>query len=340
MLNLIQVKMENSGKPIIFCHYGDSSYLKYSLKQVKLANPENRIILLGDEKNRAVAERAKVEHYFFENYNDSIEYQTFEGVYQHVAGIEHGREYWTKFVFKRWFHIHNFISKEKINSFWHFDSDNMILSNLNEQEYKFRNYDCTEQCNGICINGYISSFEVVDGYVKKINALFRNEDYLNEQRADFIQNPLYAFTEMRAYVTYREQEKINSIRLNTIINNESFDDCICQEQGYELYEYAINGRHLKKIYIDTKEDFYCYHIDSSKYIKMNSLNLSWVPDDLFKLILETYINGYNRSAADDEFILLDISYIQRKRGIKSKIKMLLPHSAKQSIKSLKRRLSY
>lgn len=337
--------MNNSRNPIIFCHYGDSTYLVHTLTQVKSTNPENRVILLGDKKNKAIAESTGAEHYFFKDYNNSAEILNFEKVYQHVAGKNHGKKYWTKFVFKRWFHIHEFIKKENINSFWHFDSDNMILSNLNNQENKFRHYDCTEQCNGICMNGFISSFKVVDGYVKKINELFENDVYLNKQREDFIKNPHHAFTEMRAYKTFKEQENIKSIRLNSIINSESFDDCICQCHGFEMCEYPLNGRYLKKIYIDTAGDFYCYHIKSSKYIKMNSLNLSWVPNGLFEFILKTSTSPPSRNKNSqinvEGLSELDFRFLTNyKSALRSRIKKMIQNSAHQNIKAIIKRLLY
>ncbi|WP_298343644.1 hypothetical protein [uncultured Algibacter sp.] len=325
------MKIEDIKKPIIFCHYGNSPYLYYTLKQVKLTNPQNRIILLGDEKNEIVAKKAKVEHHCFQNYDESDEIKVFDQVYKHVAGVKHKKEFWTNFVFKRWFYVHNFIKKNNINAFWHFDSDNMILSDLNNQEHKFKDFDCTEQCNGICMNGYISSFQVVNGYVNKINALFKDEAYLNEQKKDFIKNADFAFTEMRAYKAYREQENINSIRLNKIIGNESFDDCICMEHGYETYDSVLNNQYLKKIYFDANGNFYCYHIESSTYIKMNSLNLSWVPTSLFKLVHKTYKKHYRtqKYGGNEGFILLDVF---QRNSIKSRVFRFFPASVKRRVK--------
>ena len=37
--------------PIIFFHYGNPVYLKYSLKQAKHFNPDATIYLLGDSSN-------------------------------------------------------------------------------------------------------------------------------------------------------------------------------------------------------------------------------------------------------------------------------------------------
>jgi len=275
---------------IIFCHYGNSGYLYYTLKQVRLTNPRARVVLLGDEANRKIALKAGAEHYRFEDFGDTDEGQEFENVYQHVAGEEHGKEFWTKFVFRRWFYVHGFLKQQGIRKFWHFDSDNMILVDLEKQENKFRDYDCTEQCGGMCMNGFISSFEVVDGYVKKINELFKDEAYLDKQRQDFIEYPKYAFTEMRAYATYKEQENVKSIQLSAIIDNECFDDCICQEDGFLRYARPVKKRLLKKLFLDAEGHFNCYHSESKTYIKMNSLNLSWVPDDLFLYILK-YTSG-------------------------------------------------
>ena len=327
------MKIEDIKKPIIFCHYGNSPYLFYTLKQVKLSNPENRIILLGDEDNKKVAHKAKIEHCCFKDYDDSDEIKVFNQVYQHIAGFKHKKEFWTNFVFKRWFYIHNFIKKNEINGFWHFDSDNMILSDLNKQEHKFKDFDCTEQCNGICMNGYISSYQVVNGYVNKINELFKDEAYLKKQKQDFIAHPDYAFTEMRAYKAYREQENINSVRLNKIIDNESFDDCICMDHGYERHESLLNNQYLKKIYFDAQGNFYCYHIESSQYVKMNSLNLSWVPTSLFKLVYKTYKNNIDnrKKVKNKDLILLDIF---QRNTFKEKVLGCIPKSIKRKIKLL------
>ncbi len=325
------MNIEDSKKPIIFCHYGNSPYLYYTLKQVKLTNPQNRIILLGDEKNAIVAKKAKVEHHRFQDYDASDEITVFDKVYKHIAGVKHKKEFWTKFVFKRWFYIHNFINKNSIDAFWHFDSDNMILSDLNKQEEKFKDFHCTEQCNGICMNGYISSSKVVHGYVNKINELFTDEAYLNEQKKDFIKHPDYAFTEMRAYKAYRDQEGIKSIRLNKIIDNESFDDCICLDHGYETYESILNNQYLKKIYFDTNGNFYCYHLETSKYVKMNSLNLSWVPINLFKLVHKTYKKNHNtqKDVSNADLILLDVF---QRNSIKARVLRFIPESLKRRVK--------
>jgi hypothetical protein len=275
------MKNLNDSKPIIFIHYGNSVYLRYTLSAAKMKNPKKRVILLGDESNKNVAETNKVEHYEFNNFDNGEELNLFNKVYKFIAGKEHGNPVWTNFVFKRWFLIHNFLRQNKINEFWTFDSDNIIMTDLADQEFKFVDYDCTEQCGGICMNGFVSNFQVVQGYVDKINELFQREDYLDDQRKEFLQYPKWAFTEMRAYKTYKEEENIKSIRLNTIINDETFDDTICASDGMETYSKRLNQHLIKKLYLSEDGNIFCYHIASKKLIKMNNLNMSFVPTYLY-----------------------------------------------------------
>src|SRR5690606_6504464 len=99
-------------------------------------------------------------------------------------------------------------------------------------------------CNGICMNGYISNFEVVNGYIAKINELFSKEEYLTKVREEIGENG-WAFTEMKAYSTYKEECQIKSIPLNTIIDNETFDECLCQSDDMET---VFNNTYINRIF--------------------------------------------------------------------------------------------
>ena len=67
--------------------------------------------------------------------------------------MEHGRHEWTRFVFRRWFLMHNYLRANGVRRFWNFDSDTLILTRLSAQEHKFATVGATEQCSGICMNG-------------------------------------------------------------------------------------------------------------------------------------------------------------------------------------------
>jgi hypothetical protein len=281
--------MKLMNAPIIFCHYGNSEYLPYVFELARAKNPDKRIILLGDKDNKWLAEAKGIEHYFFSEFDYGPEIETFNEEYQLIQGPKHRHiksgGNWVNFVFKRWFYINNFLNTESIDSFWHFDSDTMVLEALGKHENKFESYDCTEQCNGSCLNGFISKRKVVRDYIDKINSLFKDSDYLKHQQEEFDQqNPKFAFTEMRAYEEFKKGP-LNSIQLNTILDGSTFDDCICQPHDMEM-ESLPSGKTIKKVYIDNSGSCFCFDLKRSELTRMNTLNLSWVPLALFQILFK------------------------------------------------------
>lgn len=283
--------------PIILCHYGNSGYLPYVLKALAHTNPEKEIILLGDDSNQWLNCIKGVEHLHFNAFEFGDELAVFNEVYQLVKGgtsghMKKGRD-WVNFVFKRWYYVYNFLNSRSVTNFWHFDSDNMILDSLSRHEHKFKHHDFTEQCNGSCMNGYVSSPEFVRQYLNKINHLFQDNAYLDGLRTTFQDRTDHAFTEMAAYKAYRDQDSdhpVNPTRLNSVIDGSSFDDCICQEHGMKM-ESFLAVKQIKLITCTDDGRFYCFPQDGSGSVRLNSINLSWVPTDLFAVVLRQLVQG-------------------------------------------------
>lgn len=335
--------MKNKFPPIIFCHYGCSDYLCYVLNQARYSNPNTRIVLLGDDSNKSIAVKASVEHRCFDNYANTKEINTFNEVYKHVAGRNHGRKKWTNFVFKRWFYIYSFLKEQGINDFWHFDSDNMILDNLNAHSYKFDSYDCTEQCGSSCLNGYVSGINVVFGYLKTINSLFLNDQYIAEQESNLINYPTFAFTEMRAYTVYRDKNSIRSTRLNKIINAETFDDCICFEDGYVQYKFQIDNRSLKQIYFNNKGEIFFKNTKDDQYVRVVTLNLSWVPIKIFEIVTQIVKGNYQNSVKytpnNDGIYMLDLTQLSKNNNyLLNFCKFLTPRTFRSKIRKYYKRI--
>lgn len=276
--------MKNSS-PIIFIHYGDAEFLKYTLGALKITNPLKRIILLGDTKNQYLGTQIGIEHYLFDNYNTGKEIELFNKVFKVIKGELHnfnktnGVDYWTKFVFKRWFNLYNFILEQNINSFWTFDSDNLIFENLEKHEDLLSKYDNTEQCKGSCMNGFVSNINTVKNYIDTINKLFQNEDYIAKQQQDFSINTNYAFTEMRAYDEYKKSCNPKTIRLGDVYLDKYFDDCICFENDMEMTTLK-NGKQVKQVYLGNNGKVFIKSILTNKLIPCINLNMSWVSNRL------------------------------------------------------------
>jgi hypothetical protein len=280
--------------PIIFTHYGVSPYLGDVFKMVKRSNPNTPVILLGDEQNRSLAMQHGIRHLAFTDYGSGELIETFDRVYELIQGHEHsnikgGRD-WVNFVFKRWFYIYNFLKDEGVTSFWHFDSDTMILSSLAEHESTFADYDCTDQCNGCCLNGFIPNINTVEEYLITINELFQDDTFKAQQKKEFReQHPKFAFTEMRAYEYYKHKSRFRprTIRLNTITQGITFDDSLRQPHGMVM-EPFYQGKYIKKIYVNQGGRFHCQHKISHATPQVISLNMSWVPLSFYKTVLKAH----------------------------------------------------
>jgi hypothetical protein len=273
--------------PLIFIHFGNSSYLRYTLKSARLHNADKRIILLGDESNRHYGGRG-IEYFDFSHFGEGPEIKLFDKIYRFIGGKQHRESQWVKFVFRRWFHLYYFLSAQRIERFWTFDSDTLVLCQLSRQEEKYVRYDCTEQCGGSCMNGLVNNLKAVKGYLDKINELFLREEYIFEQMKDFEVHPNYAFTEMRAYETYKKESGINRIHLGSVLDGEAFDDCLWKAGDFESFEKLPPGvgGSPKKVYLNGDGSLFCFHKPSQSFVKFNSLNMSWLPDYLFRRIIQ------------------------------------------------------
>lgn len=284
---------------LIFSHYGNSDYLDFTLRCARKTNPNARLILLGDEANIEVAKKSGWEHHVYSEYKGDL-LRRFNNVYRPIQGIKHnhiknGKD-WLKFVFERWFFIEEFAKREKLGRFWHFDSDTMVLQDLRPHDLALRNYDFSVQCNGMCLNGIVST-SVVSEYCAHICALFESSEYLSAQQYEFdTKNPDYAFTEMRAFADYLQKTARPWLHLLSYQENVIFDDCICQAHGFQMCELK-RGQSVKRFYARNKR---IYALRGNNEIEFVTLNLSWVPLYVFDWSMKA-LSGGNSS--------IDMAYI-------------------------------
>jgi LmbE family N-acetylglucosaminyl deacetylase len=278
--------------PIVFIHYGDSYYLQHTLRAAVKFNPDKKVVLLGDSSN-AQYRRLGVEHVHFSDFEGGEALEAFDNVYQYIAGDELRRPDWVQFVFRRWFLMHNFLESRKYERFWTFDSDTLIVSQLASREARFSHVDCTEQCSGICMNGLINNLRVVRSYLRVINALFKNEEFLQEQRKRVRTKSDYAFTEMAAYVAFRDRTPIRTMRLGEVIEGETFLDCLCtvaehreylDDDHYELHGKRVWGHDVKRLYLGSDGTIYAKRRISRELVRLNTINLSWIPRDIYETL--------------------------------------------------------
>ena len=282
---------------LIFSHYGYSAYLEYSLACARKTNPDARLILLGDKFNADVAKRHGWEHYLFESFESEF-HPRFLKVFRHIQGVKHdptrnGRD-WLKYVFERWLFIDAFITSRSIDRFWHFDSDTMVLQDLRQYETDLVWADFSVQCNNTCLNGIVSS-DVVSEYCEHICSLFEDIEFLSEQQLEFdTVNTNFAFTEMRAFDHYKKQTVRPWVHLLTYKENVVFDDCICQEHGFQMCTLQ-SGEIVKKLFAISGK---IYGIRDGSRVEFITLNLSWVPDYVFNWVLNVTLRKIDTMIED------------------------------------------
>jgi hypothetical protein len=274
-----------SSIPIIFSHYGNASYLDYTLACAHQTNPNTRLIFLGDASNVNIAIKNGWEHFNYLDFRSKLQ-QRFNDVFQHIQGKKHthiknGND-WLRYVFERWFFIEAFATLKSINRFWHFDSDTMILKNLEPFNLEILDMDFTVQCNGTCLNGIVTT-EVVTEFCHHINNLFEDKIFLQSQQSEFDKvNPEWAFTEMRAFDDYKKKTLRQWCRIMNFIDERVFDDCICQEHGFRMCTLK-SGERVKDLF---GKEGQIYGIRGNRNINFVTLNLSWVPDYVFSWTLD------------------------------------------------------
>ncbi len=289
--------MKNS--PIIYCHYGNSKYLPYVFKCAKLSNPNSDIILLGDASNKKVAESCGLKHFLLQDYDFGEDLKLFDQVYQLIATKEfdaykHGED-WNKFVFRKWFILHNFVAKQNIKHFWHFDSDNVIFTDLSTVEHKYLHLDCTVQCHGKCFKGFFTNYKIIEKYVKKINEIFLRRDYIEQLKIDLPKSNVPAsFNEMTVYEIFAKEEKFHSLPINKIAEDNSvFGEIICVPDGMKMEKLPF-GEDVQIVFMNPDGRFFCIEESSNKAILAHTLNLSWIPIYIYDAILKHYKKNHKK----------------------------------------------
>ncbi|TSA31390.1 MAG: hypothetical protein D4R65_11205 [Verrucomicrobiaceae bacterium] len=289
-----------NSSPIIFIHYGPAHYLKWTLKAARRTNPDKRIVLLGDPSNRRFV-GGGVQFVDFETLAGGEKEGEFQKVFQVIQGERHrfnkhgGIEAWLKFVFRRWFLIEEFLLREKIDSFWTFDSDTLLLAPLGPREARFSDVEATTQCRDECLNGWIGSRNLVDRYTRCMIELFRDPVYLEAQRERLRTHAGLAFNEMDAFGEFRQRESIKTWHGEMPNDGEMFDDALAFGDGFESSPEKVLGKTaIKRLWTDGNSIF-AKKKESGQFVRMLTCNMSWMPDYVWRRVIAATRSGGDES---------------------------------------------
>jgi len=280
--------------PIVFIHYGDSKYLRFTLESARRFNPGRRVLLLGDAANRRYASLG-IDHRLFDEYRYGDKVEAFEKVFQLIAGREfeartYGRR-WTHFNFLKWFVVENFLERAGVDAFWTFDSDVLLLDELGRFEAALGEFDYTVANDLHQMVGFVRRRRTVEAVTRTILDLFSDEAYLAAQRAVMAANPRWGFTIMRAFDAYFHAARPRVARLFNapeLFGDRIFVDALGAPGLEPFRQAAVKDREgaLPLLLEDGAGGVYVERRADGERLRVSAVNLSWLDYGVMKRIFE------------------------------------------------------
>lgn len=265
--------------PIIFFHYGNPDYLKYSLKQAKHFNPDSTIYLLGDSSNNCYP---FVEHIMTAKYEKDA--AAFTKVYQHRSS---NQVHYELYCFLRWFYIEAFCRENHIGPFIYLDSDVLLFKNVTAMDPFFQ--DCKIANTGIEIGvpafTYFSGYEAIKDFCNYMLRAYTEKELI-QQLDDFYQpyaeNPGLegGVSDMILFGFYFRDHPAETKKLDLINDVLAVDENIRNANGYEM-----KGK-IKRIYWQNGLP-YCKHLALNKLVQFAAFHYQGD----FKLLMIKHFKG-------------------------------------------------
>jgi hypothetical protein len=269
--------------PLILIHYGDSAYLKYTLKNAVELNSDKTVYLLGDSQN-AHYESIGLVHYNFDELVNDQYVEKFNKVYRWVGGKDFhklneskkGRD-WTWFNFIKWNVLLHFCKKEEITSFWIFDSDVIYCKPLSSVESYYTDVDYTV-CNvNLVMQGLVNNIEYLHRFSQLAIEMFTDNELMNELvQGPFKANPLWGFTMMRVFSKLVDVYNPEIVDLGKEKHGTSLDFNISDGSTESLKFVKHDDTNIKKVWISPEGKVFQKMKDGTSVDRF-AINLSWVP---------------------------------------------------------------
>lgn len=290
----------DSPTPLIFCHLGQSDYLEHTLRTARIANPSRVMFLIGDSANKPIADASGWLHVGIESLESPLSRQ-FRETYKPVQGrLHHGKRGdldWLFFVHFRFFALREFMEKSGLERVWHFDSDTMIVADLDLLDESIDSGISTTQCSGICLNGRVEC-EILTQFCQEMLSIYEDtallggvDTLLNRAAATFSLN------EMACFAMLKDRKSIQTRHLQTGSYHVSLDHLLWTADF--LVDRLPDGRKIKAISVSDGIFFSFSH--PGNFRRVVALNLSWMPLSLFQAV-----EAVTQGAPHDRKLLSDL----------------------------------
>jgi len=267
--------------PVVFVHFSNSDYLKYSLFQAKYSNPESTIYLIGDDANDCYD---FVDHHSFSDYFQGA--KDFSKIYRHFNITAYRYEI---FCFQRWFILLEFLAAKELEKCLYVDSDTMLYVDVTEEQKKFSQFDFTLSHKTSGCTFFLNRIDALSDFCQ-----FIMDIYTKKER--------YYFDRMIAqYATFKKNGMAGGACDMTVFDLYSYDHFgeigeVAQIIDGSVYDPSINVPHpgfetengIKKI-IWKDGCPYGIQLRTAREIKFNSLQFQGDS----KRLMRQYCTGMN-----------------------------------------------
>lgn len=295
--------------PIIFFHYGNPKYLKYSLKQARYFNPDSAIYLLGDESN---------DRYPFVTHINANDFEgsthEFAKMYKHLS--PNGEKYELN-CFLRWFYVKTFCEKNNIESFIYLDSDVLLFQDVSKLVPLFKDYKIANTCDtmGVPAFTYFKDHKSISDFCDFLIYAYTDKAMmakLEDLYKTILSTPeiLDAISDMTLFHLYFQEHPAETVKIDLINNEIAIDACINRQDGYEVE----NG--MKKVYWQNNLP-YCKHLESDTLIRFAAIHYQGYSKDLMRKHYKA--GGYTIPIFWEE-LDLKARFRKSRRAVKSSIK--------------------
>lgn len=216
--------------PIVYIHFGQSFYQKYSFCQLHHTNPGAEIYLASDNDGVRLP---FVKTLDISRYNHTA--QQFDKIYQHLSSNLYDYEL---FCFRRWFILNEMVKQHGFKKLLYLDSDVMLFEDVVPFLDKYLPFDFTianRSSPHIC---YFPDTKVLDEFCHfLLNEMYTSPFFvekINSKHQYHVQNNVPGgVCDMTAFEYFTEFKGYKALELTEIRNGAVFDNNINSADGFE-----------------------------------------------------------------------------------------------------------
>jgi hypothetical protein len=221
------VRNKDIATSIIFLHYTDDDYLRYSIRTAAAFNKESAIFLLSPfEKHKKLYPEAQ--HHFISKYENLA--KEFRKLYQHYSPNSHDFELR---CLERWFVISSFCKENRIENFLYLDSDVLLFTSAKYFKEKIKKYHFTISQGRSPQYMYVEKAENMDMFCQFISQQYLDKGNLEKmtQNMDLTKEGV---SDMTFFQKYASQFPDFVAELTEIRDGKTFDNNMNNSDGYSM----------------------------------------------------------------------------------------------------------